>query len=192
MNIEKWIKRTVISLIAFVVGIKALIIGIDSYDEYQSDPMIKAALACDLESSSDPSITKSYQTIYRLLVGQREASTPNEVYAPVAVAGMPSVRDKDLDVGERTITSSGHKLWNLDGAVYVHRSSEKLLSTNNLYKFTVESGGEILTTTFHRQTLAYHAFGPSIDIKRQCRLMDASKIHEAVRADQETAPVNKI
>ena len=186
-------KKILIAVVALPTLGLALVLAVFWYEGYQSEKVIKTALACDL-TDAKPNRTDEKPTIWILLIGPRSSEVPDgHLYSLTHELSINRARDFQLVSGESKYKSP-FRYWNFGGAYYfIHRDSEfKVKGDKYLFQSLVGTVLDRLDDEINRKTLTYIATRGDDKTVRQCRAVEPDQAHEAVKEEQAKVPENKI
>lgn len=186
-------KNILIAIVALPIFGFALVLATLWYEGYQSEKVVKTALACDL-TDAQPNGPDARPTIWILLIGRRASEAPDgHLYSLTHEPSINRARDVHL-VGGESKYKSPFIYWNFGGAYYFnHRNSEfKVKGDKYLFQSLAGTVLDRLDDEINRRTLTYTATRGDDKTVRQCRVVEPNKAHEAVKAEQAKVPENKI
>ena len=186
-------KKILIAVVALpILGI-ALVLATHSYKGYQSEKVIKTALACDL-TNAQQNRPDARPTTWILLIGPRSSEVPDGyLYAIASEASINTARDFQLTNGQSRYKDP-FKFWNFGGAYYFNHwdNDLKVKGDRYLLQSLVRTVLDIPDDEINRRTLTYTATMGDVKTVRQCRAVEPNQAHEAVKAEQAKVPENKI
>ena len=192
-TLKSTFKKILIAVVALpILGI-ALVLAVLSYESYQSEKVVRTALACDL-ANPQQSGPDEKPTIWILLIGPRSSEVPDgHLYAITNESGINKARDFQLTSGQSKYNSSV-LFWNFGGAYYFNHSRSDFKVRGDKYVFQSLAGAvlDVLDDEINRRTLTYTATRGDDKTVRQCRDVEPNQAHEAVKAEQAKVPKNKI
>ena len=187
-------KKILFAVIALpTVGI-ALILAHFWHEDYQSEKVVKTALACDL-TNAQQNRPDAIPTTWNLLIGPRSSEVPNELlHAIYDEASVNTARDLQLANGQSRYESP-FNYWNFDGAYYHVSWDSELKAKGDKYLIhtVISDYYDHPPDEIDRRTLTYIVI--TLDEKkivRQCRAIEPKQAHGAVKAEQAKVPQNKI
>ena len=189
--LKKLLKKLLTAAGTLAILAVALFAGLLKYTAYQNERVVKIALACDLISQQN--LPDASPVIYRLLTGYRKNEIPNQHLYAIGSDSKVLLEARDLRLrdGENKLTDELW-LWKFGGAYYAQYPLSKLEVEGKQYLMFLEKDYEEDVETINRQTLALTQAGEDYTVERQCRVVEPSEAHEAVKAKQATTPENKI
>lgn len=187
------LKKILIAIVALPILGFALVLATLWYKGYQSEKVIKTALACDL-TNAQQNRPDARPTSWILLIGPRSSEVPDgHLYAITSEASINTARDFHL-VGGQSKYKTPFRYWNFGGAYYFNHRNSEFKVTGDKYLFQSLAGAVLdrFDDEINRRTLTYTATSGDVKTVRQCRAVEPNQAHEAVRAEQAKVPENKI